>query len=94
MREVSPAGIITTIAGNGTKGYSGDNGPAANAQLSAVSGVAIDAAGNLYIADTGNNCIRKVSASGTITTIAGNGIAGFSGDGAHPPAQSFGALPV
>ena len=71
IREVS-GGQITTVAGNGTCGYSGDNGPAVNAELSRVQGVAVDAAGNLYIADTSNNVIRKVS-NGTITTIAGGG---------------------
>jgi len=81
IRKVSTAGTITTVAGNGTSGYSGDNGPAINAQLSNPAGLAIDGSGNLYIADSGNNCIREVTASGTITTVAGNGTAGFSGDG-------------
>jgi sugar lactone lactonase YvrE len=79
VRKVSN-GIITTIAGNGTGGYSGDNGPAVGAQLSFPSGVAVDTSGNLYIADNYSNCIRKVS-NGLITTVAGTGIAGFSGDG-------------
>jgi hypothetical protein len=70
-------GILTLVAGNGTFGFSGDNGPAASAQLSITSAVAVDSAGNLYIAD--NNRIRKVS-DGVITTIAGNGTGGFSGD--------------
>ncbi len=81
VREVLPNGNIATVAGIGTKGYSGDSGPALSAQLSAVAGLAVDNAGDIYIADSGNNCIRKVSAAGTITTIAGNGTAGFSGDG-------------
>ena len=67
------------MAGSGIAGYSGDGAPALNAGLTQPSGIAVDAAGNLYIADTGNNCIRKVS-GGTISTVAGNGNAGFSGD--------------
>ncbi|HWR46030.1 MAG TPA: NHL repeat-containing protein [Pseudonocardiaceae bacterium] len=74
-------GIITTVAGNGTAGFSGDGGPARAAQLSGAFGVTMDDAGNLYIADTNNNRIRKVDPSGRITTIAGTGVAGFSGDG-------------
>jgi uncharacterized protein (TIGR03437 family) len=79
IRKVSN-GVITTIAGNGTAGFSGDNGPATNAQLNGPSGVAVDSAGNLFIADYGDDRIREVS-NGVITTIAGNGTAGFSGDG-------------
>jgi len=74
-------GTITTVAGNGSSGYSGDNGPATSARLNYPAGVAVDSAGNLYIADTGNNSIRKVS-NGLIATVAGNGTAGFSGDNA------------
>jgi len=82
IRKISPSGIISTVAGNGpTFGYGGDNGPATEAQLGSIGGVAIDASGNLYIADTGNERIRYVSASGIITTIAGTGAIGFSGDG-------------
>ena len=73
------------MAGNGTAGYSGDNGPATSAQLNTPYGVAVDAAGNLYIADTGNHRIRKVS-NGVITTVAGNGTPGYSGD--NGPATS------
>ena len=69
------------MAGNGTAGYSGDGGPAVNAQLNVPGGVALDAAGNLYIFDSGNLRVRKVSTSGIITTVAGNGAPGFSGDG-------------
>jgi uncharacterized protein (TIGR03437 family) len=80
IRKVS-GGVIATIAGNGTPGYTGDNGPATGAQLSAPSAVALDSAGNLYIADFGNNVVRKVSASnGVIATVAGNGTYGFGGD--------------
>ncbi len=71
IRKVSN-GVITTVAGNGTSGYSGDNGPATSAQLNSPYGVAVDSAGNLFIADTNNNVIRKVS-SGVITTVAGGG---------------------
>ena len=81
IRKVSAAGIISTVAGSGTPGFSGDNGPATSAALSQPAGVAVDAAGNLFIADYGNNRVRSVSPAGTITTIAGNGTAGFSGDG-------------
>jgi sugar lactone lactonase YvrE/Tol biopolymer transport system component len=81
VREVSPSGTITTVAGNGTAGFSGDGGPATAAELDGPSGVAVDAAGDVYIADTVNGRVRQVSPSGTITTVAGNGTAGFSGDG-------------
>ena len=73
------AGIITTVAGNGTLGFSGDNGPATSAQLSVPAALAVDSGGTIYIADTFNNRVRKVS-NGVITTIAGNGELGFSGD--------------
>ena len=80
IRKISPGGIITTVAGTEIAGFSGDGGPATQAQLNHPEGVAVDASGNLYIADTGNNRIRKISPNGIITTVAGNGIAGFSGD--------------
>jgi uncharacterized protein (TIGR03437 family) len=79
IRKVSN-GVITTVAGDGVPGYSGDNGPATSAQLAYPSGVAVDSAGSLFIADSNNNRIRKVS-GGVITTIAGNGTEGYSGDG-------------
>jgi hypothetical protein len=78
VRKVSK-GVITTLAGNGTYGSSGDNGPATSARLSFPTGVALDSAGNLYIADVNGHCVRKVS-NGVITTVAGNGTAGFNGD--------------
>jgi uncharacterized repeat protein (TIGR01451 family) len=81
VRKVTPAGIISTVAGNGSMGYSGDGGPAASAELQPPQGVAVDGAGNLYIADRGNQSIRKVTAAGIIATIAGNGSMGYSGDG-------------
>ena len=81
MRAVSPQGVITTVAGNGSPGYSGDGGAAANAQLYAPVGVAVDGAGNLYIAEFNNSRIRKVSLGGLITTVAGTGAAAYAGDG-------------
>ncbi|MEO6911350.1 MAG: Ig-like domain repeat protein [Edaphobacter sp.] len=80
IREVNLAGIITAVAGTGEQGFAGDGGPATSALLDSPAGVAVDAAGNIYIADTHNQRVRKVS-NGTITTIAGTGVAGFSGDG-------------
>ena len=81
VRKVSPSGIISTIAGTGKLGFSGDGGPATQAQLYEPKGVAVDRKGNLYIADSSNNRVRKVSRGGKITTYAGTGKAGFSGDG-------------
>jgi hypothetical protein len=75
------SGIITTYAGNGTPGFSGDGGPATAAQLNTPCGVAVDSAGNLYIADTSNHRVRMVTTAGVISTVAGNGTGGFSGDG-------------
>ncbi|HLH44532.1 MAG TPA: IPT/TIG domain-containing protein [Bryobacteraceae bacterium] len=79
-------GSITTVAGNGAAGYGGDGGPATSAQINSPAGLAVDKAGNLYIADFSNNAVRKV-AGGTITTIAGTGAAGYAGDGG-PAAQA------
>lgn len=81
IRKVSASGTITTVVGTGTGGYFGDGGAAISAQLYYPAGVAVGAAGDLYIADTSNNRIRKVNAGGTITTVAGTGMDGFSGDG-------------
>src|SRR5205823_4728571 len=83
IREVDHAtGLITTVAGNGTYGDSGDNGPAPAAQLSGLAGIATDTAGNVFIAEQGNHRIRKVDhATGLITTVAGSGTPGYSGDG-------------
>lgn len=80
IRKVDLAGIVTTVAGTGEQGFSGDGGPATSAQLDSPAGVAVDASGNLYIADTHNHRIREVK-DGTISTVAGTGTAGFSGDG-------------
>lgn len=89
VREVTPWGQISTVAGNGSPGGRGDNGPAWRAELSFPTGLALDALGNLYIADSGNSVIRRVATNGVITTVAGNaaadqaagGLGGFSGDG-------------
>src|ERR1019366_74238 len=70
-------GVISTVAGSGTAGFAGDGGAAASAQLNAPFGVAVDAAGNLYIAEFSNNRVRKVSTNGNIGTLAGNGVSGF-----------------
>ena len=81
IRKVDTAGVIATVAGNGTAGFSGDGGSAASAQLNQPNGLAVDTAGNLYIAEVSNHRIRKVDTAGIITTVAGNGTSGFSGDG-------------
>src|SRR5450432_3346010 len=78
---------INTFAGNGTAGFSGDGGQAAQATINRVVGLAVDAAGNIYLADELNNRVRKVDTNGVITTFAGTGTAGFSGD-AGPAAQA------
>ena len=79
--RIDTNGRISVVAGNGISGFSGDGGPARDASLDSPRGVAVDASGNLYIADTENDRIRRVSAAGVITTIAGNGVRGFAGDG-------------
>ncbi len=84
--KVSAAGIVTTVAGTGTSGYNGDNIAATTARLSAPARISFDAAGNLYIADSGNNRVRKVSTAGIITTVAGSGTSGFAGDGGQATA--------
>jgi uncharacterized protein (TIGR03437 family) len=89
IRKVSPDGTITTIAGTGVEGYSGDDGPATNARLNYPEAVAFDPAGNYYIADEGANVIRKVDTSGTITTAAGTGVAAYSGDGGPAAAATL-----
>ena len=81
VRKVDAAGVITTVAGTGERGYGGDGGAAVRAQLNFPSGAALDAAGNLYIADRDNQRIRKVDAAGIITTVAGTGERGYGGDG-------------
>jgi RHS repeat-associated protein len=81
IRKIDTNGIITTVAGTGVYGYSGDEGPAAQARLYSPVDLAIDSLGNLFIADTGNRRIRKIDPSAMITTVAGIGTAGYSGDG-------------
>src|SRR3990167_6416847 len=81
IRKVDAAGTITTVAGTGESGYSGDGGLATAASLAYPTVVALDGSGTLYIADTNNQRIRKVDAAGTITTVAGTGRYGYSGDG-------------
>jgi uncharacterized protein (TIGR03437 family) len=84
IRKVNSAGVITTVAGNGTPAYTGDGGPATSASLfpnGALGGLAVDAAGNLYISDSENHVVRKVDTAGIIRTVVGNGTSGYSGDG-------------
>lgn len=91
IRKVAvTTGIITTYAGNGTFGYSGDNGPATSAALAYPEGIAIDSSGNLYIADASNDRIREVTAkTAVITTVAGNGQYGYAGDGGQATGAEF-----
>jgi len=88
IRKVTAAGVISTVVGTGTRGYGGDGGPATQAELNVPADALVDVAGNLYVADSGNQLVRKVSATtGVIETIAGvHGASGFSGDGG--PANS------
>ena len=81
VRQVHTNGIISTYAGNGTAGFAGDGGAASSAELDWPDGIAIDASGNMFISDEVNVRIRLVNSSGIISTIAGNGIQGFTGDG-------------
>ena len=82
IRKVDVQGNITTVAGDGTQGFTGDGGPASGAQLNAPQGLAVDSRGDVFIADSGNNRIRRIDAlTGTIATIAGTGASGFAGDG-------------
>ncbi len=89
VRKVNTSGIINTVAGNGTTGSTGDGGPATNASINCANDVSVDATGNLYISDWYSNKIRFVNTSGIITTYAGNGTAGFSGDGGAATAAMF-----
>jgi RHS repeat-associated protein len=82
VRKISPNGVITTVVGTGVAGATGDGGSALAAQLNTPTGLAFDNAGNLYIADYGNHKIRKVTPAGVISTLAGTGVAGATGDGA------------
>lgn len=91
--KVGPNGILITVAGTGHNSLAGDGGLAVKAQINTPSGIAFDSAGNLYFADTGNQRIRKISTNGTISTVAGNGIMGFAGDGG-PATQAVLNQPV
>src|SRR4029453_2370410 len=89
--RVAGDGTLTVIAGTGIEGFSGDGGPATSAQLNNPRHLAVDGAGNLFIADAGNNRIRKVPRGGTISTVAGTGVRGFSGDGGPAAAAQLGS---
>jgi uncharacterized protein (TIGR03437 family) len=81
IRRVTPAGVISTFAGTGAEGYGGDGGAATAAYFSSPIGLAFDSSGNLYVADAGNNRVRKITAAGVVSTVAGRNVGGFSGDG-------------
>ena len=89
VRRIELDGTISTFAGNGTHGFSGDGGPAARAQLAQPDGLVLDSAGNLYIGDSDNSRIRMVNPAGIITTVAGSGAQGFGGDNGSPLQASF-----
>jgi hypothetical protein len=89
VRKVSAARVITTVAGNGTGGYSGDGGPATEAELYGPVGVALTPDGGFLITDAASSVVRKVSAGGVITTVAGNGTRGYSGDGGPATEAEF-----
>ena len=93
IRVVTPQGVINTLAGTGDEGFSGDDGPAAAAQLGSPAGLAVDRAGNLFIADPYSSRIRKVNPDGVITTVAGTGTSGFSGDGGPATSAQLGGAP-
>ena len=89
VRKITPSGVIATIAGTGTPGFSGDGGPATSAMLKNPASVAVDASGNLYIADQRNHRIRRVTPDGIISTFAGSRFAGFTGDGGPATAATL-----
>ena len=92
MRRLDADGTVSTVAGNGTSGYSGDGADATAAQLKGPTALAADATGNLFIADTGNNVVRKVDTNGPITTVVGKGTAGYGGD-LGPPKEALLSAP-
>jgi hypothetical protein len=89
IRRVNATGMITTVAGNGTPGYSGDGGQATRAQLNQPTKLAVDSSGNLFIIDSGNHRVREVTPDGIIRTVAGNGVDGDAGDGGPATAASI-----
>ncbi|NUS61254.1 MAG: hypothetical protein HOQ01_09930, partial [Lysobacter sp.] len=89
IRKITPGGVITTVVG-GNAGFGGDNGPASKALIDRPMGLAIDAAGNLYFADSGNRRVRRIAPNGTITTVAGNGNFTATGDGGQATAAAIG----
>lgn len=90
VRVISSTGLISTVAGNGVSGFSGDGGPATAAEIT-PSGIAVDDSENIYIAESSNHRIRKVNSAGVITTVAGNGTLGLTGDGGAATAAAIGA---
>ncbi|HLX63908.1 MAG TPA: hypothetical protein VKX17_21735 [Planctomycetota bacterium] len=93
VRKIDPKGIITTIAGTGAKAYSGDGGPALKSEMNWMHHLIVGPDGNLYVADTGNSCVRKIDlTTGIITTVAGTGKKGFSGDGGPAVKAEFGNI--
>ncbi len=80
IRKVDTSGNISTIAGDGTNGYTGDSKAATSAEIGSAGGIAVDSSGNIYFSDTAQHVIRKIASGGTITTFAGTGTLGFSGD--------------
>jgi alpha-tubulin suppressor-like RCC1 family protein/sugar lactone lactonase YvrE len=89
LRKIFPTGVITTIAGTGVAGFSGDGGQATSAQLNQPVSAIVDAAGNIYFSDYSNHRVRRIATDGSITTIAGTGVAGFSGDGGQATSAQF-----
>jgi hypothetical protein len=89
IRKITPEGIITLYAGVGTAGFSGDGGSATTAELNSPRGLSVDASGNLYVADTLNQRIRKITPAGVISTVAGNGARSFAGDGGNALSASL-----
>ncbi|HEV8145301.1 MAG TPA: hypothetical protein VGP79_02920 [Bryobacteraceae bacterium] len=89
VRKITPDGTISVVAGNGIQGYTGDGGPAVNASLSYPSSVALDAQGNLYVADTVNSVIRKIDTRGIISTFAGTGFTDYNGEGLAPTSTNL-----
>lgn len=89
VRRISPTGVITTIAGTGAPGFAGDGGPATAAQLNRPRAMSVTGSGEIYIADGANHRIRKISSGGTISTVAGNGTAGYGGDGGPATAAAL-----